>query len=287
MSPVLALFLFSAAHAAEPEQDSEQATVEVTDEGVKVTAPGVSLTIDEDGVHLSAPGTTIEVGEDGVIIEAPDGTVRVGEAGVSSVTHSVRSSSGKTVQGSGKLVEETRPVASFHRIDVRGSADVVWTPSPQPGLQVRAEDNLLEHLSTRVDAGTLVIEFTASVSTRKPVEVTLSSSVLDSLSLAGSGDIEAHDLQGKNLRIVLAGSGDIDVDGTVDDLDVELRGSGDIDAAELVAQDVSVDLRGSGDVSVHAHQSALVDLRGSGDVEVAGKGTLRQDVRGSGDVSRR
>ena len=88
-----------------------------------------------------------------------------------------------------------------------------------------------------------------------------------------------------SLSANLAGSGDLNANGTSQQVDISLAGSGDIDLTKLKARQAKVKLAGSGDIKVHASESVDVSIAGSGDVEVWGKpARVNRKVVGSGDI---
>ncbi|MGB8842630.1 MAG: DUF2807 domain-containing protein [Aliidongia sp.] len=121
--------------------------------------------------------------------------------------------------------------------------------------------------------------------------------------LDGSGDVEAANSTGVNLRI--NGSGDFSLKQLDGPAKIDVRGSGDVRIEAGTAPEVAVDLHGSGDIKLGLAADKLqIDTSGSGDVEAdrvksldlrgLGSGNLtlerldgpgRIEIRGSGDVS--
>jgi hypothetical protein len=198
---------------------------------------------------------------------------------------------GVSVETDGSHTVQTRSVASFNRVEVDGSANVVVRRGATRTLTVEGGKHRVHDLITRVESGTLVVQTRDSSSTidlgDSHVTVTVQTPSLRGVRIDGSGDVTAPDLAGGRLAVQVHGSGDVHAHGRVDALDASVDGSGDLHLADLVARDARIDISGSGDADVHAERTLDVAVHGSGDVSYDGNPRLTKDVQGSGDVSRR
>lgn len=214
-------------------------------------------------------------------------------------------SSGSAVEGSGKIVEDTRNVPAFQKLRLDGSFDVRVQVGAPLKVVVRADDNLQPLIVTRVEGDTLVVgtEREQNVHSRGKVLVTvgvpsLSAAALRGsgdlniegasgafeLSLSGSGDVRMGGAQLTTLSASLAGSGDVKLQGRADSASLSIAGSGDIHAAELLTRSTKVSIAGSGDAEVQASELLDVNIAGSGDVRYAGSPRLQRHLAGSGEV---
>ena len=86
-------------------------------------------------------------------------------------------------------------------------------------------------------------------------------------------------------KVVLTGSGDIIMNGTTQELDASVTGSGDVDCHNLQAKNAKATVSGSGDLSVNCTQHLEAKVTGSGDITYKGKpSTLDKKVSGSGNI---
>lgn len=192
-----------------------------------------------------------------------------------------------TVYGSGVPATESRGVAEFTRVEVRGSADVVAQVGGATSLSLVGDDNLLQYVTTEVEDGTLVIGMeSGSYDFEVDLVVTLATPRLESLAVLGSADCELSGFSGGALELSIAGSGEVRATGRVDSLAVSIRGSGDMRLEDLEARSASVSIAGSGDVRLNARETLEVGIAGSGDVRFRGDPQVQQSIAGSGDVSR-
>jgi hypothetical protein len=217
------------------------------------------------------------------------------------------------VQGSGKLQTEQRSVGSFSAVDLHASMNVVLRQGAREGVELRADDNLLALVETRVisRSGVPTLEIRmrdhTGYSSRNPITLTVDLVTLSSLSVRGSGNVSGDGLKAPALKIAVAGSGNVklqklsldeaslkisgsgnaELAGKAGRLGLSISGSGDINTRELEADEVSVNIAGSGDASVNARKTLNVSIAGSGDVEYTGDATLKTSVAGSGRVKKR
>jgi hypothetical protein len=194
----------------------------------------------------------------------------------------------QAVRGSGSVVSETRSVSEFTEIEIAGSADVNVSFGETQSVVVEAEDNILPLIETTVRGGRLVINTrpNTSITTTRPIHVTITMKVLDTASIPGSGNIDIAGLQGGSVKFSLPGSGNITATGTTDTLNIDIGGSGNIVCTDLQAKSVTVTIGGSGNASVYASESLNVRVSGSGNVQYRGNpASVNKSISGSGSVN--
>jgi len=215
--------------------------------------------------------------------------------------------------GSGKVQTETRPVSGFQAISLKTPAKLVLRQGSREGIELRADDNILPLIETRVvdGAGGPTLEIRsrdgASYSTKTTPVITVDLVKLSGLAVSGSGDVIADGLKSPALKVAISGagdirlnklavdelsikvsgSGDIRFNGRAGKLGIAIAGSGDVDTAGLEADDVSVSISGSGDASVNARKTLAVSIAGSGDVVYSGDAVPKTAIAGSGTVKKK
>lgn len=101
---------------------------------------------------------------------------------------------------------------------------------------------------------------------------------LEALTVAGiaSGHVEAF--TGGNVYIEVAGIGDLALSGTCNELKLEFAGMGDVDARDLECKDVEADMGGMGALKVYASESVDATIGGMGSIDVYGSPkTVKKD----------
>ena len=198
-------------------------------------------------------------------------------------------SDGDSVKGSGTIVTETRDVSGFNGVEVVGSGDVTIEVTGAETLAITADDNLLPLLTSDVleDTLQLGVEPDTSISPSAPIGYRITVVDIAGLSVFGSADFSVTGIDAASFGVDIAGSGNVELEGSASSLAIDIRGSGDVDGAGLTVGSASVDISGSGDVVVNATDELDVSISGLGNVEYIGSPAIDQSVSGSGQISQR
>jgi len=189
---------------------------------------------------------------------------------------------------SGAAATQTRTVAGFTSLDLAASNNVTIIVGRPQSVVVHADSSLIDHVTTEVVAGTLVIGDTGSFNASGPMSVDVSVPSLAALSLSGSGQISATGISAPQLTVTVYGSGLVSAAGTATRLDVTINGSGQAKLSQLTAHDVQAVINGSGLIQVTATTSLDATVPGSGTIIYSGNPTqVTTSVTGSGTVTRR
>jgi hypothetical protein len=195
------------------------------------------------------------------------------------------------VNGSGNVVEETRPVSGVNGVDLAIFGDVIIQLGDKEALRIEAEDNLMKYFDTQVRGGTLWIGTTprsVNLKPTKPVFFFLTVKDLEQVSISGSGEIQVPDLETGQFSVDINGSGDVSQgDLQADQLDISIAGSGDVNTGRAKVSSLRIKINGSGDINLdelNADELSL-DVNGSGNVRIADGKVAKQeiDINGSGD----
>lgn len=217
----------------------------------------------------------------------------------------------KKIQGNGKVISVQRSVNDYEQIQVYGSLDVDLTLGREGLIEIEAEENLIEYISTDVEGDKLILRtqkgYNIRPSVRKRIKLTVPIEHINEIEILGSGDIECNELlktnhlkasvdgsgdinlniAAKSLNVGVYGSGDIELRGKVNDFDATVDGSGDIDAFKLIAQNAYTSVLGSGDIQVYVEQQLNASTTGSGDIRFKGNPvTVEKKSLGSGSITK-
>jgi hypothetical protein len=217
----------------------------------------------------------------------------------------------QTVTPSKKYItKELNNVSNFSSISVLGSPDVEYRQSngSKTTVSIYGSDNLVDLLEVSTVNGVLQVNIKKGVkilSGERRLKVIASSPSLNqvnikgsadvylkgaikgndlNLNIAGSGDIEAENLQYTNIFALVKGSGDIDlknvkattgsgdinIKGSAQKATLTVNGSGDISAEKLAATNVVATVAGSGDIVCYASRQLDARVSGSGDIKYKG-----------------
>jgi len=197
------------------------------------------------------------------------------------------SSSSTTTEGSGQPATQTREVGAFDRVELAGSNNVVIQVGNEQSVVVKADDNLLDRVTTEVHSGRLVIANTpGSFTTKSPMSVEVTVPTLSGLELSGSGNIVLTGIDAESLEVTLPGNGTLTGSGTVTRLGVTVSGSGTVQFTRLVAHDVRATVSGSGSIFITATKSLDASVSGSGAILYTGNPSeVTKSITGTGAIT--
>lgn len=216
----------------------------------------------------------------------------------------------QVLRTSGKQTSEQRPVKDVTRVSLEGSGELTILQDGSESLLVEADESLLQYVETEVRNGTLHLRLnspgSSSIFQRERVRYTLHVNSLEGVTIEGSGNVNADNLDSDQLALVvdgsgnmqfkslragelqveINGSGNVEVQGEANDQTVAISGSGRVKAGDLRCQSVQVVISGSGNATVWATGNLNVDISGSGSARYYGTPQVNISSSGSGSVSR-
>ena len=194
---------------------------------------------------------------------------------------------GPRIEGSGVAGSQAREVPEFGAVRLEGGFDVRVTVGEARAVVVQGDDNLLEHVRTRVEEGVLVLDFAPGrYRTRLPLKIAIANPSLGAFEVDGAGDAELVGLRGERFGLSIRGAGDVTASGAVDALDVSISGAGDAKLFDLESKRASVSISGAGDVSLSVSERLEASIRGAGDVRYRGNPEVSKSISGAGSVRR-
>ncbi len=214
-------------------------------------------------------------------------------------------------------VREAREVEAFTEVALSVPGTLRVRQGEPRSVEVEASSDVLEHVETTVEGGTLKIrderdrdgflkflfgdgnaEIENEIGARVTVptiegvslagagtvigETPIEAASLD-LSSAGSGDMRLA-VQVQALEVESAGAGTFALEGTADRVEVQSAGAGTVEALDLTTETATIEIAGSGDIRLHVTDNLSADIIGAGDVEHRGSPTIETSMIGSGEV---
>lgn len=213
-------------------------------------------------------------------------------------------------RGSGTIVSETRAVTAFKVIEVDYPAQVFITQGASESVTVKADDDFLPGLQTRVRNDTLEIFYKVDSGKRinptKPVKITVvvkdlrevdfeSAGELSidglktdelAISVSGAGNLKLNSITVKDLSVVLSGAGSMTASGVADKLNVIISGFGSFTGKDLHSQTADVNLSGAGSATVWVDDELDATISGAGSVNYYGSPNVTKQISGVGNVSK-
>jgi len=195
------------------------------------------------------------------------------------------------VRGSGTTSTETRQVAPFTQLELRGGFNLVVHLKAPAGetvpLQLSGDDNLLSFIRTRVSGERLVVDTERDVSPESPLVVTTEPGDLTLLEVNGACDGRVEGIDNSSFKVETNGAGEIVLKGRTGILELEVNGAGEVNARELRAESVRVSISGAGEIMVCASKKLDVKIAGAGEVGYdCDPAEVTQDIAGAGEVKK-
>jgi hypothetical protein len=190
------------------------------------------------------------------------------------------------VRGSGIEKTETREVAAFEEIELRGAGTMDVVVGSSDPLTITTDDNLLPLIDTRVEDGLLVIAPSESINPQTPPVISLGAPRLVRIRVSGAATLNVIDVRGGEFTVDVSGAARVVAKGQVETFTLELSGAGEVDATELAAQRVVANLSGVGGADVHAVKSLKATISGLGVIRYQGDPAVEKEISGAGAIKR-
>ena len=192
------------------------------------------------------------------------------------------------IEGSGDMETRTLDLKDFDSINVGGAFDLEITLGDEQKVVMTIDDNLWDNLEVEVSGGTLEIGWDKSCSPEGDCRVEIVVRKLEEVDIHGAAEVEIRNFHGDSFSFDVSGAAELEMDGTVDKLDINVSGAGDIDTRNLKAKSVKVSVSGAGEARVYASESFEGRVSGVGSIDYWGDPEhQRTKVSGMGDISRK
>jgi Putative auto-transporter adhesin, head GIN domain len=191
----------------------------------------------------------------------------------------------------GPMQSETRPVAEFDSISLRGSAQLRVKIGPERSVEVEGNEKALKRLSTEVNGNTLYIDTStrdwnfSGGSSRLVINVVTPH--VGELRIEGGNDVRLVGLDGGRSNIDIEGAAHLKAEGRLDELTVHMAGAGHADLKGLLANTAKVTVDGVGSVFVNATESLDATMNGVGAILYSGTPRdVNTSMNGVGTISK-
>lgn len=140
---------------------------------------------------------------------------------------------GDRIKGSGNITTETRNVSQdFTKIEVSNGIEVIIEQSNHKSITVETDDNLQEHIITKVENGVLKIEADESYNTDETPVVNVKLPVINGLETNGGSEITSQDvLITENITVKASSGSEINIEVEADAIKLESESGSHIEAS--------------------------------------------------------
>lgn len=137
------------------------------------------------------------------------------------------------IKGSGNIITETRAVnQDFKKIEVSRGIKVIVEQSDNKSITVETDDNLQQHIITKIENGVLIIESDESYNTNETPVVNVKMPVTNGLSAnSGSEIISSNTLITEKIDVKSSSGSEIKIAVEADDIKIESSSGSSVEAS--------------------------------------------------------
>jgi hypothetical protein len=190
-------------------------------------------------------------------------------------------------KGSGNVASERREVGEFSKLDVSHVFQVEVTAQSDFGVEVEADDNLLQFITTEVRGDTLHIDLDQRVKTSNGMKIRISAPDIERIQASGASRVNVSNLKNSELAVDTSGASKINVSGETETLTVDVSGASQIDLGNLAAASANVDASGASFVNVNVTNELIADASGASRISYSGSPSVRKTTSGASSVSQK
>lgn len=210
----------------------------------------------------------------------------------------------ETIKGNGNVIEVNRKVDDFSHVRISGAFEIELLKGSS-GLTVIADENLHDHIISRVENGMLEINSDGKLLHGEELRLQITGKDFRALEILGAAQISTPEtvktdaflldvsgaceglvnLKVKRLDIEIAGGGDMTLSGFADDCFIKISGAGEVNAEDLQTEIMDVEITGAGEVLANVATNLNVEITGAGEVKYLGNPEVMQHITGAGSVT--
>jgi hypothetical protein len=149
------------------------------------------------------------------------------------------------------------------------------------------DPDMLARVTTKVSDGLLVVGMRDGDNHLKgTIKLLIDLPVLRSFKIAGVGNANITGLTGADLELAIPGAASITASGRAGNETLSLDGTGKIDASDVAAHDVTADANGVGAIYVQGSGSMVLSVNGVGEIRYKGNpSNVEKHVNGVGRIN--
>jgi hypothetical protein len=182
----------------------------------------------------------------------------------------------------GKTASRTIPWDGSEGVSIAVPADARYQRGTGDAVTVSGDANLIQHV--RVREGRIEMDCRSWHHDGR-MAITLPGRTFTKFGLAGSGSMNLVGIDQPDVKLAIAGSGDVTAAGKTAKLEIAIAGSGKMHLGQLAAGDVNLHVAGSGDSEIAPSGDLDVHIAGSGKVHLLTEPRhIETKIAGSGEI---
>lgn len=190
-------------------------------------------------------------------------------------------------KGSGTMAVENRELADFESVEVGGVFHVEITAQKDFAVEIEADDNLLQYITTEVIGGRLEISTDKRIKTTNPIRLRISAPNIERIDASGASRVNLTNLKNSELRVEMSGASKINVAGETSDLVVDVSGASQVEAEGLKTVNATVKASGASHVNLSVSGKLDSDASGASRITYSGSPNVSKKTSGASTVSQR
>lgn len=209
------------------------------------------------------------------------------------------------IDGNGKVEKQLRSVSSFSGIDVGGAFEIILTQGNSEEVTIEADENLLEHIITRVKGNVLVIETDVDIRRCEAMIAHITFSEMDYIELSGATELTATNLltfdrldldasgaseiememKASSFYLDLSGASELTLLGNVEKATIDASGASELNTEELEIEYLKIDVSGACDARVFATKELDIEASGASSIKYKGDPeSISTDISGASSI---
>ena len=192
---------------------------------------------------------------------------------------------GTSVNGSGVMRSEVREIAGFNGVDVGGVFQVEVVLGKDYAVEIEADDNLHQHISTEVRGGVLKIASAERLKSESPIRIRVSAPDIETVEASGASKVSIQGVNNSELAIDTSGASKVSLEGVTANLRINVSGASKIEASALKADSAVVDASGASSVEIHVTDRLVSEASGASKISYSGNpGSVEKKASGAGKI---
>ena len=185
------------------------------------------------------------------------------------------------------MVSQQRASDPFTGIQVTGVGKVIIKQDTVQTLVVRADDNIIERVTTSVNNGILVVGLQQGSYNSITININASMKAIDRLECIGTAEfLNSGQIQTDSLVCKITGAGKITLTGTAARQTVQITGAGDVHNFGLASSRCLAMISGAGNVEVNVTQQLDAIISGTGNITyTGGPQVVNKTITGIGNIT--
>lgn len=190
------------------------------------------------------------------------------------------------IKGSGNIITQNRNVAEeFKKIEVNQGIKLIVEQSENKSITVEADDNIVSHITTRVENGTLIIETNEGYNTESTPKVVVKLPIISGLTANSGSNISSNNtLITENIHVNSTSGSRIDVDVEADFIAIEASSGSSAEISGKALKLETTATSGS-EISANALSSNLVHAEASSGSSTSVDAVVKLDAHASSGAS--